>query len=60
MKAGYSEYCYHKVHVLKRYIFISYCSKEVTEALRAQVWYKAQGMDIIYQLINAAYNKRFA
>lgn len=36
-KTVYSKDFYHKVHVLKGYISISYCRKKVTKALRAQV-----------------------
>ena len=41
MKARVIMRSYHKMHVLKRNIFVSYATKKITnEGFRAQIWFR--------------------
>ena len=43
MKARVIMHSYHKMHVLKRNIFISYATKKITKTFRAQIWFREKG-----------------
>ena len=40
MKARVIMRSYHKMHVLKRNIFVSYATKKITKTFRAQIWFR--------------------
>lgn len=43
MKARVITHSYHKMHVLKRNIFVSYATKKITKTFRAQIWFRGKG-----------------
>ena len=44
MKARVIMHSYHKMHVLKWNIFVSYATKKITdEGLKAEIWFRERG-----------------